>query len=214
MRLDLLNSWVCYLHFFIEIFVKQNINLDIFRHVESTNDIVWGIEGFRGWQFNRYKPIFILQLIRTVELMLFIKKIVILILLWLTTMQFNFSRISSVYCCQMWKYFSIETYLVLILLFIKPPSDLKNRNHLLPEPVLLSLFIDLSRHTVLQNPSFSIPNTRLLQESASIKSTALDRIDCYRVRSVQISCKIAISSHQKTSQRARISLIFHKGVSF
>ena len=150
MRLDLLNSWICYLHFFIEIFVKQNINLDIFRHVESTNDIVSGIEGFRGWQFNRYKPIFILQLIRTVELMLFIKKIVILILLWLTTMKFNFSRISSVYCCQMWKYFSIETYLVLILLFIKPPSDLKKRNHLLPEPVLLSLFIDLSRHTVLQ----------------------------------------------------------------
>ena len=61
----------------------------------------------------------------------------------------------------------------------------------------------------LKNPSFIIPNTRLLQESASIKSTALDRIDCYRVRSVQISCKIAISSHQKTSQRARISLIFH-----
>ena len=67
------------------------------------------------------------------------------------------------------------------------------QNHLLPEPVLLSLIIDLGRHTVLQNPSFSIPSTRLLQESASIKSTALDRIDCYRVRSVQISCKIAIS---------------------
>ena len=60
---------------------------------------------------------------------------------------------------------SIETYSVLILLFIKPYSDLININHLLPEPVLLSLFIDLSRHTVLQNPSFSIPNTRLLRES-------------------------------------------------
>ena len=74
---------------------------------------------------------------------------------------------------------SIETYSVLILLFIKPYSDLININHLLPEPVLLSLFIDLSRHTVLQNPSFSIPNTRLLRESASMKSTALGRIDCY-----------------------------------
>ena len=41
----------------------------------------------------------------------------------------------------------------------------------------------------------------------SMKSTALDRIDCYGVRSVQISCKIAISFHQKTSQRARIYLI-------
>ena len=84
-----------------------------------------------------------------------------------------------------------------------------DKNHLLPEPVLLSLIIDLGRHTFLQNPSFSIPNTRLLQESASIKSTALDRVDCYRVRSVQISCKIALSSRQKSSQRARISFIFH-----
>ena len=100
---------------------------------------------------------------------------------------------------------SIETYSVLILLFIKPHRNSINKNHLLPEPVLLSLIIDLGRHTVLQNPSFSIPNTRY--ESASIKSTTLYRIDCYRVRSVQISCKIAISSHQKTSQRARISLI-------
>ena len=30
-----------------------------------------------------------------------------------------------------------------------------------------------------KNPSFSIPNTRLLQEIASMQSTALDRIDCY-----------------------------------
>ena len=74
---------------------------------------------------------------------------------------------------------SIETYSVLILLFIKPLSDSINKNHLIPEPVPLSLSIDLSRPTVLQNPSFSIPNTRLLQESASMKSTALDRIDCY-----------------------------------
>ena len=74
---------------------------------------------------------------------------------------------------------ALKTYSVLILLFIKPHSDSINKNNLLPEPVLLSLFIDLSRHAVLQNPSFSIPNTRLLQESASMKSTALDRIDCY-----------------------------------
>ena len=38
----------CYLHFFIEIVVNQNVILDIFRHVELTNDIVWRIEGFRG----------------------------------------------------------------------------------------------------------------------------------------------------------------------
>ena len=44
--------------------------------------------------------------------------------------------------------------------------DSINKNHLLPEPVLLSLIIDLGRHTVLQNPSFSIPKTRQLQESA------------------------------------------------
>ena len=103
---------------------------------------------------------------------------------------------------------STNTFSGPILLFIKPHRDSINKNHLLPEPVLLSFIIGLGRHTVLQNPSFSIQNTRLLQESASIKSTALDRIDCYRVRSVQISCKIAISSHQKISQRAKISLIF------
>ena len=74
---------------------------------------------------------------------------------------------------------SIETYSVLILLSINPHSVSINKNHLLPEPVLLSLFIDLSRHIVLQNPSFSIPNTCLLQESALMKSTALDQIDCY-----------------------------------
>ena len=62
------------LHFFIEIVVKQNVILNIFRHVELTNDIVWRIEGFRGLQFNRYKLIFILQLIRAVELMLFVMK--------------------------------------------------------------------------------------------------------------------------------------------
>ena len=56
--------------FFIEIVVKQNIILDIFRHVELTNGIVWRIEGFRY----RYKTILILQLIRAVELLLFIKK--------------------------------------------------------------------------------------------------------------------------------------------
>ena len=38
----------CYLHFFIEIVVNQNVILDIFRHVELTNDIVCRIEGFRG----------------------------------------------------------------------------------------------------------------------------------------------------------------------
>ena len=37
------------------------------RHVELTNDIVWRIEGFRG-------SIFIQQLIRAVELMLFVMK--------------------------------------------------------------------------------------------------------------------------------------------
>ena len=74
---------------------------------------------------------------------------------------------------------ALKTYSVLILLFIKPHSDSINKNNLLLEPVLLSLSIDLGRHTVLQNPSFSIPNTRLLQESGSMKSTALDRIDCY-----------------------------------
>ena len=36
--------------------------------------VVWRTEGFRGWQFNRYKPIFILQLIRAVELALFTMK--------------------------------------------------------------------------------------------------------------------------------------------
>ena len=66
---------------------------------------------------------------------------------------------------------SIETYSVLILLFIKPHRDSINKTHLLPEPVLLSLIIDLGRHTVLQNLSSSISNTRLLHESASIKST-------------------------------------------
>ena len=34
MRLDLSNSWICYLHFFIEIVVKQNVILNILRHVE------------------------------------------------------------------------------------------------------------------------------------------------------------------------------------
>ena len=58
----------------MEIFVKQSIILNIFRHVELTSDIVWRTEGFRGWQFNRYKPIFILQLIIAVELMLFTMK--------------------------------------------------------------------------------------------------------------------------------------------
>ena len=48
---------------FIEIVVKQTVVLNILRHVELTNDIVWRIEGFRG-------SIFILQLIRAVELML------------------------------------------------------------------------------------------------------------------------------------------------
>ena len=61
-----------------------------------------------------------------------------------------------------------------------------NENHLLPEPVLLSLIINLGRHTALQNLLFSIPNTRLLQESASIKSTALDRIDPSTVNSGHI----------------------------
>ena len=36
------------LHFFIEIVIKQNVILNILRHVELTNDIVWRIEGFRG----------------------------------------------------------------------------------------------------------------------------------------------------------------------
>ena len=58
----------------MEIVVKQSIILNIFRHVELTNDIVWRTEGFRGLQFNRYKPIFILQLIRAVELALFTMK--------------------------------------------------------------------------------------------------------------------------------------------
>ena len=34
MRLDLSNSWICCLHFFIEIVVKQNVILNILRHVE------------------------------------------------------------------------------------------------------------------------------------------------------------------------------------
>ena len=53
--------------FFHRIVVKQNVILNILRHVELTNDIVWRIEGFRG-------SIFILQTIRAVELMLFIMK--------------------------------------------------------------------------------------------------------------------------------------------
>ena len=53
--------------FFIEIVVNQNVILNILRHVELINDLVWRIEGFRG-------SIFILQLIRAVELMLFIMK--------------------------------------------------------------------------------------------------------------------------------------------
>ena len=67
MRLDLSNSSIFYHYFLIEIVVKQNVILNILRHVELTNDIVWRIEGFRG-------SIFILQTIRAVELMLFIMK--------------------------------------------------------------------------------------------------------------------------------------------
>ena len=105
MRLDLSNSRICYLHFLIEIIVKQNVILNIQRHVELTNGIVQRSEGFRGQQFNRYKSIFILQPIRAVELMLFIMKDRNLIFLRLTTIKFNFSRISSVYCPQMRKCF-------------------------------------------------------------------------------------------------------------
>ena len=80
---------------FIEIVVKQNVVLNILRHVELTNDIVWRIEGFRWWQFNRYKSIFILQLIRAVELMLFITKIAILFFLQLTTINFSLIKFSQ-----------------------------------------------------------------------------------------------------------------------
>ena len=108
MRLDLSNSrsWICYLHCFIEFVLKQNIIFDIFRHVELTNDIVWRIEGFRGWQFNRYKSIFILQLIRAVELKLFMMKLDRnLIFLAADNNQLWFGRKFLVYCCQMRKCF-------------------------------------------------------------------------------------------------------------
>ena len=80
---------------FIEIAVKQNVVLNILRHVELTNDFVWRIEGFRWWKFNRYKSIFILQLIRAVELMLFIMKIAILFFLRLTTINFSLIKFSQ-----------------------------------------------------------------------------------------------------------------------
>ena len=67
MRLDLSNSSIFYHYFLIEIVVKQNVILNILRHVELTNDIVQRSEGFRG-------SIFIVQLIRAVGLMLFIMK--------------------------------------------------------------------------------------------------------------------------------------------
>ena len=118
----------------------------------------------------------------------------------------KFSQIFIIYICKQGCLFTYIPKQIVRGIGGGEARDSMNKNHSLPEPVLLSLIIDLGRHIVLQNPSFSIPNTRLLQESASIKSTALDRIDCYRVRNVQISCKIAISSHQKSSQRARISL--------
>ena len=111
MRLDLSNSWICYLHFLIEIDLKQNVILNILRHVELTNDIVWRIEGFRGWQFNRYKSIF-MQLIRAVELMLFIMKDRNLIFFAADNNQLYCSRIFSVYYCQMWKFFIDFSHLI------------------------------------------------------------------------------------------------------
>ena len=112
MSLDLSNSSVCYLHFFIEIDLKQNVILNILRHVELTNDIVWRIEGFRGWQFNRYKSIF-MQLIKAVELMLFIMKDRNLNFFFAAdNNQLYFSRIFSVYYCQMWKFFIDFSHLI------------------------------------------------------------------------------------------------------
>ena len=112
MRLDLSNSWICYLHFLIEIDLKQNVILNILRHVELTNDIVWRIEGFRGWQFNRYKSIF-MQLIKAVELMLFIMKDRNLNFFFAAdNNQLYFSRIFSVYYCQMWKFFIDFSHLI------------------------------------------------------------------------------------------------------
>ena len=106
MRLDLSNSLICYLHFFIEIVVKQNVILNILRHVELTSDIFWRLEGFRGWQSKRYKSIFILQLIRAVELKLFMMKLDRnLIFLAADNNQLWFGRKFSVYCCQMRKCF-------------------------------------------------------------------------------------------------------------
>ena len=112
MRLDLSNSWICNLHFLIEIDLKQNVILNILRHVELTNDIVWRIEGFRGWQFNRYKSIF-MQLIKAVELMLFIMKDRNLNVFFAAdNNQLYFSRIFSVYYCQMWKFFIDFSHLI------------------------------------------------------------------------------------------------------